>query len=235
MHTYYCPDSNDQQAMLTGDEFHHCAHVMRQKPGDLVRLVNGAGIYFQGTIREMQRSEALVSVERTWHEPAASYAIHLAIAPTKQINRLEWCLEKCTEIGIASITPIITTHSERRSLNLGRLQKILVSAMKQSGRAWLPKLYEPRPLATALREDRPGQQRLIAHLREDSVSLETNYLPGSSVFIIIGPEGDFSTDEISQAREFGFTPVSLGNSRLRTETAGVMACQTIHVINRMKC
>ncbi|MEN8116270.1 MAG: RsmE family RNA methyltransferase, partial [Bacteroidota bacterium] len=156
---------------------------------------------------------------------------HIVIAPTKNIDRFEWFLEKCTEIGIDEITPILSEHSERKVIKPGRLEKIVVSAMKQSVKAYLPKLNELTSFNDLVKtSDAPA--KFIAHCNGgEKPHLKNNIEPGKNVLILIGPEGDFSPAEVELAKENGFKEISLGTSRLRTETAGVVACHIVNLIN----
>jgi len=159
------------------------------------------------------------------------HSLHLAVAPTKNIDRFEWFLEKATEIGVNEITPIICEHSERKVLKMDRLQKVVQSAMKQSLRTYLPILHEPVPFKDLMEKDHSGIL-FIAHCQEEEkLELKRRVAPDKKITILIGPEGDFSPSEIDLAYEKGFLSVSLGESRLRTETAAIYACTTVAVLN----
>ena len=155
----------------------------------------------------------------------------MAVAPTKNIDRFEWFLEKSTEIGIDEITPLLTEHSERKIIKPERLEKVIIAAMKQSLKAYKPKLNELTPFRKIIAAN-SFEEKYIAHCYDgEKQGLKTIAGKGKNILILIGPEGDFSTDEIKVARETGFTEISLGNSRLRTETAGVVACHIINLVN----
>lgn len=234
MHLFYTIGVNGNVAMLSEEESWHCAKVLRMSDGDLVMLTDGLGNLYEGKLVKVHPKGSLAEiVKTTLKHGTLKWNLHIAIAPTKSLDRLEWFLEKATEIGIQTITPIICDHSERDVVKLPRLEKILVSAMKQSMRAYLPTLKEPRRFRQLIMDNHPGQ-RFIAYCPTGlEESLAKKYLPGSDVTIAIGPEGDFSPDEFERAKQSGFVPVSLGPSRLRTETAGIVACHSINVLNEL--
>ena len=160
------------------------------------------------------------------------FHIHIGIAPTKNIERIEWFLEKCTEIGIDEISFLQCQRSERKQVNMERVEKVVISAMKQSGKAWLPILHPLTSYPTVIQNTDSNQQLFVAHLADDNrVELKDNVQAKGKYFILIGPEGDFTPEEISQALDKGFKPVMLGQSRLRTETAGIVACHTFQLMN----
>ncbi|MBE9491864.1 MAG: RNA methyltransferase, partial [Bacteroidetes bacterium] len=156
---------------------------------------------------------------------------HLAIAPTKNINRFEWFLEKATEIGIDEISPIICDHSERKTLKTDRLNKILITAIKQSIKVYLPKLNSPLTFNEFIQKPCSSFKFIACIDEEHQLNLKKAYQKGKDVVIIIGPEGDFSREEIKLAKELKYLPISLGKSRLRTETAAIVACHTIQLLN----
>lgn len=231
---FYAPDI-EKDNRLPEEESQHAVKVLRLKEGDEIEIVDGKGRFYHAeiTFPHAKRCEVrLLSVEEDFHPQPVH--LHIAIAPTKNMDRLEWFAEKVTEIGVGEITPLLCEHSERKVLKLERLEKILVSAMKQSKKAYLPKLNDLKKFSDFLKETSRGS-RYIAHCyEEDKRVLVKDYAPGSDVLVMIGPEGDFSEKEVAMALEAGFVPVSLGESRLRTETAGVVACHTIQLINQLK-
>jgi 16S rRNA (uracil1498-N3)-methyltransferase len=161
-----------------------------------------------------------------------NFEVHIAIAPTKNIERMEWFLEKATEIGVTRVTPLLCRYSERKEIKHDRLEKVMVSAMKQSLKAYLPKLDELTKFNELINQPFSGQ-KFIAHCDDQHRDLLRNLVePNRDYLILIGPEGDFSSEEIEMAMQAGFLPVSLGNSRLRTETAGVVACHTFNLLNQ---
>lgn len=230
MQLFYHPQisENDKQVSFPREESRHIAKVLRKKPGDTLHLTNGKGWIFETEIITADHNNCLASIVRSEKEPPPPYHLHLAVAPTKMNDRYEWFLEKAVEIGVHEITPVICDHSERKVVKLNRFERVLQSALKQSLHSLMPKLNEPVSFSEFLQKESSGQ-RFIAHCEEMgekaylSKSLETN----KPVIILIGPEGDFSTEEIKLATEKKWQPVSLGNSRLRTETAAIVACHTV--------
>ena len=173
----------------------------------------------------------MVSIENSKFKKPTDYQLHLAVAPTKMNDRYEWFLEKATEIGITSITPIFCDHSERKNVKLDRFEKILQSAMKQSLHLYLPTLNQPMSFKDYINQDFSGDL-FIAHCEEtDKKSLKNEIKPNTEITILIGPEGDFSVNEIETAIKNKFIPVTLGNTRLRTETAAIVACHSVAFIN----
>lgn len=234
MHLFYAPDSDTSIVELPPDEARHCVQVLRHRAGDAIHWVDGKGSRFSGHIIEAgKRSCKLEVTERYHHYGRRPFRLHLAVAPTKQIDRVEWLLEKATEIGVDEITLLLCTHSERRRVRLDRLQKIIVSAMKQSLKAYLPALNDLTPFPQFIENFQTGTQAFIAYVDTDQTQhLKDHFLPGQDVCILIGPEGDFHPEEVNLALEGGFQQVSLGPSRLRTETAGMMACTIANLANQ---
>lgn len=235
MNLFYTTTINDKLASLPEDEARHCLQALRHKVGDTIYITDGKGNLFEARIVEAGKKKCSAFLEKTM--PAAiprNHYLHLAIAPTKNITRLEWFLEKATEIGIDEITLLVSEHSERRKLRLDRLEKILVSAMKQSLKANLPRLNDRVGFQEFIRQPlEPGMEKYMAYLGPGVKGpLKDNYQAGRSVCILVGPEGGFSPAEAQAALSAGFIPVSLGPSRLRTETAGIVACHTINLLNQ---
>lgn len=233
MQLFYTKDISNDLAILDPEESRHCLQVLRKRTGDVITLVDGEGMFYEAEIVEGNKKNCVCRIRRSWAEARGTAAIHIAIAPTKNINRLEWFLEKAAEIGVDRITPILCRHSERKTIRPERLEKLLLSAMKQSIRARLPQLAELTDLADLLKEEATKEsQKFIAYIDKNvNLPLRENYVSGRDVCILIGPEGGFSPEEASLAQQHGFVPVSLGPHRLRTETAGLFACVAIHVIN----
>ena len=205
---------------------------MRLEKGDEITLVDGRGGLFTAQIADPNPKRCLVEViQSELNFGMKNYRIHIAIAPTKNMDRMEWFLEKATEIGIDRITPLLCRYSERKEVKLDRLEKVIVSAMKQSLKAYLPKLDDLTKFSDFIKQPFEGQ-KFIAHCEEQHRELLKNaIIPSGNYLILIGPEGDFSSEEIRMAIDAGFAPVSLGDSRLRTETAGVVACHTFNLLN----
>ena len=221
----------DADIQFSKDESRHISKVLRKSVGDVLHITNGQGWLFKAelTVTNIKNCEAkIIDAELQVKRP---YELHLAVAPTKMNDRYEWFLEKATEIGIDSITPIICDNSERRIIKKDRFERILQSAVKQSLNCYFPVLNEALPFHNFIADDFSGQ-KFIAHCEDtDRKSLKHELHPHQSVTILIGPEGDFSKSEIKSAMANGFMPVSLGNSRLRTETAAIVACHSVAFAN----
>jgi 16S rRNA (uracil1498-N3)-methyltransferase len=216
---------------LSPEESSHCIRVLRLHIGDFIYLTNGKGDLCKAEIIDENSKCCCVNISETISEyNKRSYKLHIAIAPTKNIDRVEWFLEKATEIGIDEITPIICQHSERRKINIERLNKIITSAMKQSLKAYHPLLHEETNFEKFISQEFSGE-KYIGYCGENTSKLKDIYEKGKDAIILIGPEGDFSKEEVNFANEKGFTPINLGINRYRTETAAVVACHTIHLLN----
>ena len=232
MQLFYTPDIA-VRSELPEEEAGHCIRVLRLTEGDVISLTDGKGFFYKAEITRAHHKHCEVEiVETVQQEPLWNFGLHIAVAPTKNMDRMEWFVEKATEIGIDSITCLACRHSERKELKLPRLEKILVSAMKQSQKAILPRLEGMTPFAAFVKQPFEGR-KFIAHCEPGKKQLiKQLYQPGENALILIGPEGDFSPEEIELALQNGFEPISLGESRLRTETAALAACQTLHVLNQ---
>jgi len=235
MQLFYTVNIDNQLATLEAEEARHL-QVLRKKVGDQIHLVDGKGFFHLAEVVELNKKNAQLKIISSERQIPSPFSLHIAIAPTKNIARLEWFLEKATEIGIQEITPIYCEHSERKRIRLDRLEKIILSAMKQSNRAYLPQLNEEATFKQFVQMQKENQSlKYIAHCEEEEkVKLYNNYQAGKDVLVLIGPEGDFSPSEIELAKNVGFVGVSLGKARLRTETAGMVACHTIQLINQAK-
>lgn len=234
MNLFYTPDIVGQYYTLSPEESKHCIRVLRFTEGEPVSLVDGRGNWYNGVIdRPDARGCGVKVLEKMTNYGRRSFRLHLAIAPTKNIDRIEWMLEKCTEIGIDEITLLNTEHSERKVVKEERLEKVIIAAMKQSLKAYLPKLNSLTEFRTFIASC--GEvQKLIAHCHEgEKKRLDEVYQMGNDVVILIGPEGDFSEAEVALAERHRFIPVTLGTSRLRTETAGLVACHSVNFMNRI--
>ncbi|NCA75398.1 MAG: 16S rRNA (uracil(1498)-N(3))-methyltransferase [Alphaproteobacteria bacterium] len=218
---------------LSEEESWHCAKVLRLRKDDSLHLTEGQGSLYRARILDINSKSCRILIEHCDPKREKPPSLHIAIAPTKNSDRFEWFLEKATEIGIGSVTPILCDHSERLVIKKDRLEKILIAAMKQSQRLWLPVLNDVSRF-TDLIAAACSKQRYIAHCGNDNQkALSHLYIPHSEVTILIGPEGDFSDQEITHAKQAGFVPVSLGNARLRIETAGIVAAHTINLLDQM--
>ncbi len=232
MQIFYAPNINGNTYTLPEEESKHCIRVLRLNTGDELTLIDGKGNLFTATIAtpNPKRCEVIVTDVKTEYGKRNFY-LHIAIAPTKNIERLEWFLEKATEIGIDEITPILCERSERKVVNNERLEKIIVSAVKQSIKAYVPRLNPMIPLKQLLAQN-PEGQKFIAHCNSWELPLlKNNANPNSRVTLLIGPEGDFTPNEVDLSITRGYQEISLGSSRLRTETAGLVACHTINIMN----
>jgi len=233
MQLFYNPqlDQSASQFMFSEEESKHLIKVLRKKEGDLVHITNGKGYLFEAKIISADTKKCKAEVIDTNKIHQKMHWFHLVVAPTKMNDRFEWLLEKATEIGVNEITPIICNNSERKIVKIERMEKVILSAMKQSLQTYLPKLNAPISYKEFLTKTHKGLL-FIAHCEEDEkLELKRRVAPDKDVTILIGPEGDFSQSEIKQAYESGFLPVSLGENRLRTETAAIVACTTVNMIN----
>ena len=235
MQLFYTPniEKTDKQIIFSKDESRHIAKVLRKNQGDILKVTNGKGFLFTAEIIEANPKQCLAKIIKVEEEVSKPYRLHLVVAPTKMNDRYEWFLEKATEIGIDEITPIICDHSERKTIKLNRYERVLQSAMKQSLHYRLPVLNEAIDFSEFITTKIEGQ-KFIAHCEEDipRISLKNEAKEKETVTILIGPEGDFSPEEIKLALENEWRAVSLGDSRLRTETAAIVACHTIALINQ---
>ena len=231
MALFYVP--NPTSNVLPEEESQHAVKVLRLQSGEQIEIVDGVGGFYKARITNPHPKHCgFEVVEQKTGFGKRNYKLHVAIAPTKNIERLEWFIEKATEIGIDEITPVICRFSERKVVKEERLEKIIVSAAKQSVKAYFPQL---NPLSTFAELVKKNQttQKFIAHCyQENKRLLQAEIVKGSDVLVLVGPEGDFSREEVEMAISCGFIPVSLGESRLRTETAGVVAVHTVAVINQ---
>ena len=265
MHIVYAPDIHESDYTLNKEESYHIIKVLRQRIDDKLILIDGKGNYYSAIITYNDPKACTVKIMETHKDIEKGYKLHIAIAPIKNMERLEWFIEKSVEIGIDEITPMICSHSERKTLRMDRLEKICIAAMKQSIKATLPKINSPTLFKDLIHKPIEGQ-KFIAYCQEmdyksisstnnsisstnnsftstdnsisstdksipTNIHLKSKYIKGNNVIVLIGPEGDFSPDEIASAITAGFEAISLGPSRLRTETAGIVACHTINLIN----
>jgi 16S rRNA (uracil1498-N3)-methyltransferase len=233
MQLFYFKDISESSTSFHFDkeESKHITKVLRKKEGDILFVTNGLGFLFTTEITIASDSKCTIKINSFEKSETPKSRLHLAVAPTKMNDRYEWFLEKATEIGIHEITPIICEHSERKIIKTERFEKLLISAMKQSNQYFLPQFNEPIALKSFLKKEFKGQ-KFIAHCEEtQKQSLKTKLQKEEDVLILIGPEGDFSSKEIELALENNYIPVSLGNTRLRTETAAVVACHSVVFTN----
>jgi 16S rRNA (uracil1498-N3)-methyltransferase len=232
MELFFAGSTDGDELVLSREESHHAIHVKRKKAGDAIYITDGKGSLVTGLIRVADSSGCTVEVTaRHSGLPAMQYTLHIAVSPTKNIDRFEWFIEKATEVGITQITPVIAARSERRHINADRLNKLMIAAAKQSGRVVLP-VVNPMISFADLISGAQADICCIAHCNEPvGKRLKDIYSRNKSWCILIGPEGDFTPDEVKAAALAGFEPVSLGSFTLRSETAALMACCTIAVLN----
>lgn len=232
---FYVPNAAHEHE-LPQEEATHALRVLRLKEGDEMFLMDGRGCFYRARVTLSNNHHCLYAIEEVLpQQPTWQAHIHLAIAPTKMIDRIEWMVEKAVEVGVDEISFIDCKFSERRSIRIDRIEKIVVAAMKQSRKAWLPRVNELVSFRDFVKAERPGM-KFIAHCYEEVPRVDLfNTLHSSKpqpVTIMIGPEGDFSIDEVRDALSSGYQPVSLGTSRLRTETAGLSAVMMAHLFLR---
>ncbi|MCF0180765.1 MAG: 16S rRNA (uracil(1498)-N(3))-methyltransferase [Muribaculaceae bacterium] len=238
MHLFYCPDIATT-LHLSEEESHHCVKVLRLVEGDEVDIVDGNGTWHHARITMAHQKRCAVEIVGSESRPPHwPHRIVVGIAPTKAIDRIEWMVEKTTEMGIDRIIPLQCCHSERKEVKTERLRKILVSAMKQSLKATLPQLDKMTPVMQVIAMPFQGK-KFIAYCdmtlpREQRKSFAQEYDSTQDTLVLIGPEGDFSPEEVAAALKAGFVPVTLGESRLRTETAAVQVVASCHTINQLK-
>ncbi|PCJ25813.1 MAG: 16S rRNA (uracil(1498)-N(3))-methyltransferase [Flavobacteriales bacterium] len=232
MQLFYTPDiTNEKSYTLSESESKHAVRVLRLKNSDTITLIDGKGTFYNTIIVNDNPKKCEVSITNTNKESTLKPTLHIAIAPTKNNDRTEWFVEKCTEIGINQITPMLCKHSERKKIKLERYVKTAVSAMKQSLKATLPILCELTKFSDVVNQSFQ-EKKYIAHCYNEKQKHFKDILQKrENSLILIGPEGDFSQEEIALAIEKGFEPITFGASRLRTETAGVVACTIFNLMN----
>jgi 16S rRNA (uracil1498-N3)-methyltransferase len=228
---FYAPDIEKNPA-LPENESKHCTQVLRLKSGEKILITDGKGYTYEAVLQDIKSRNCKVEIaNKRFQLPCFFEKIHIAVAPTKNPDRTEWLVEKATETGISEITFLRCRRSERKEINLERMKKVAVSAMKQSQKALLPEISEMTDLEKFVSRDLNGI-KMIAHCEgSERPYIKKVYHAHTDTVILIGPEGDFTPEEIKMAVDNGFIPVSLGNSRLRTETAALTACLAIHIIN----
>ena len=232
MNLFYQPGIPEGMLYLDADESKHCVKVLRKKSGDAIGITDGKGFFYDAIITKANPTQCFFEIRHREPSPRKDYFIHIAISPTKNADRIEWFVEKATELGIDRITLMECKNTERSFVKTERLMKVAVSAMKQSVKAIVPAIDDHLLQFTEVVEQCQEQEKCIAfvdpgntlHLR-DAVTAKRSYC------VLIGPEGDFSADELATATGYGFRKVSLGPSRLRTETAGVAACHVLNLVN----
>ena len=230
-HSFFCPNIND--CFLSEEESNHAVRVLRLKTGDKITVIDGKGMRILAEITTANKKRLEFKICETTKIDQVRKGIHIAIAPTKNMDRFTFFVEKTIEIGIDRITPILTKNSERKNLNIEKVRKGAIGALKQSGNLYLPLIDDLTEIGTFIDSVENEEQKFIGHLEEDGEkkALKNEINVDKKVIILIGPEGDFTPEEIKLAKQNNFTPVSLGESTLRTETAGIVACHTVHIIS----
>lgn len=238
MKRFYSNNIQNNFIYLIDEEAQHCTKVLRGKINDKIEVLNGNGILYEGKISNLQRHEVQIKISKILKEEKENQnKLSIAICPTKNPSRLEWFLEKATEIGIVNIFPILSDRTEKESIKQERLQQIIISAAKQSGQLFFPTLHTIQPIKELINnKNLKFSQLFIAHCEEEAQKnhLKNSYKKGENALLLIGPEGDFTPKEIELAINNNYIPVSLGNSILRVETAGVVACSIVQLLNE-KC
>lgn len=229
---FYCPDI-EANPVLPESDSNHAVRVLRMREGEILQVIDGRGHAYDCRLINANSKKATVEVISKRDMPLPwNYEVTVAVAPTKSMDRMEWMVEKLTEIGINRIVPLRCEHSERKELKTERLEKVAIAAMKQSLKAVMPRIDNMTPMLDFLAQPLAGQ-KFIAHCDDGYArkELACQYQAGQSAIILIGPEGDFSPKEITAAIEAGFKPIALGANRLRTETAAIVAVDTCHILS----
>lgn len=234
MHLFYCNNILAGVAVLSPEESAHCIRVLRLAEGDVVKIIDGTGSSYDAEIAVPDSKKCELKIIQSYVNPTPrNFKIHIVIAPTKNMDRFEWFVEKAVEIGVDVITPVICERSERRVLKTDRLHKLIISTMKQAMILNYPRLDELNSLDSFFKSlNNQTENRFIAHcFPEEKILLSKAIQRDKDAVILIGPEGDFTLNEVKKAMANHFIPVSLGTNRLRTETAGIVACHSINFIN----
>ncbi len=231
MNLFYQPEIRNGILNLDAEESRHAVRVLRMKEGGAIELTDGNGYFYSATITFANPKKCEFEIVGKRNVPKRDFEIHIAMAPTKNMDRMEWFVEKATEIGIDEITFLLTKNSERKAINLDRIKKIATSALKQSQQAWLPIINTIIPFKDILTAS--SNQKFIAYVDASNPKhLQALAEKAKSYLVLIGPEGDFSKEELSMALQYGFEKVSLGTNRLRTETASIVAVHTLRLVNQ---
>ncbi|MCK5821653.1 MAG: 16S rRNA (uracil(1498)-N(3))-methyltransferase [Bacteroidales bacterium] len=232
MNLFYSDNISQGYCVFPEIESRHLIKVMRKTTGDQVFFVDGKGGYYEGVIHDPHPKRCLIQItNKKTDYGKKNYSLHMAVAPTKNIDRFEWFLEKATEIGVDRISPVLSFHSERKQIKPDRLNRVLTAAMKQSLKAYHPVLEELTSFKEFISRDFTGQKYIPHCNSTDLVSISSVLKPGTDALIMIGPEGDFSLEEVEMAEKNGFIGISLGKSRLRTETAAIIATHSVYFVN----
>lgn len=230
MNVFVCEEINGDQGFLLPDEAYHCYKVLRKVPGDEITMIDGKGNFYHSVIRQISKNSCETEIIDRRQEVDKGYYLHMIVAPTKNISRFEWFLEKSIEIGIDEITPVLCEHSERNRIKTDRLNRIAIGAVKQSLGARFPKLNPLTPISDIMKNVQ-ADYKICAHLMPDQKHLKNTVKKNHHYAVLIGPEGDFSTIELDMLKENHWNFAILGQKRLRTETAAVVATQIINGIH----
>jgi 16S rRNA (uracil1498-N3)-methyltransferase len=229
LHTFF--QTNVSTGIFLPEESKHAIRVLRLQQGDEIRISDGKGKIYSAKISTTESGKCAFEIVSTVSVPPRNFSIHLAISPTKNIDRIEWLVEKSVEIGVEKISFLLCATSERKTVNMERIDKVVISALKQSQQAWLPQINQITPFSEFISKSKEAQ-RFIAHVDSTNpILLANSAKPGVDYVVVIGPEGDFNDKELATALSAGFTKVSLGPNRLRTETAGLVAVAAINQVN----
>lgn len=231
MFVFYCTEIQGNTICLTGDDARHCAKVLRKRPGDSILLTDGCGTLAQATLTHVSPTDCVAEVAERKLVPPRSISLHLAVAPTKNADRMEWLVEKAVELGVERISFIICDHSERRRIDLDRMRRIAIAALKQSQTAWLPELQVISFSDFVHQADLPARRYVAWCDDQNTAQLVDETWHDEEVLLLIGPEGDFSTEEINLCKSLNYKEIKLGSRRLRTETAALYGCFTIAAKN----
>jgi 16S rRNA (uracil1498-N3)-methyltransferase len=236
MHLFF--DKNIDEGLKTGsenklpaEEAKHAIKVLRLRVGDEIYLTNGRGLKAKAVVAETNKKAVSYRILEMMHQDRRAFSLHMVVAPTKNIKRFEWFLEKATEVGIEEITPVFSFHSERREIKTARSEAVIAAAVKQSLKAWHPLLNQPLKFKDFIKKPVEGQKFIAHYTGPEQLKLSKAVEPGQKVTVLIGPEGDFSREEVEQSIEAGYIPVSLGDTRLRTETAALAAVFITNIVN----
>lgn len=232
---FYAPEIATTGVLPESDS-QHCVRVLRMRVGDELEVIDGRGNRYRCVLTDAHSKHAAVEIVQSYAMPLSWHQhITIAVAPTKHIDRMEWMVEKLTEIGVNRIIPLLCQRSERKEIKVERLEKIAISAMKQSLKSVLPEILPMTPIQQVL-HDYTDVQRYIAYCNDavERKTLAREYHPQQSCIAMIGPEGDFSPEEVASALDAGWQPVTMGDNRLRTETAAIVACDTFHILDQIQ-
>jgi 16S rRNA (uracil1498-N3)-methyltransferase len=232
---FYQPEISNGLFFLDHDESKHCARVLRKRPGEVIQVTDGKGTCYAVSLTDVDQHKCSFTIQSKKIQERPNYSIHLAISPTKNADRMEWMVEKCVEVGVDTITFIQCRNTERKVFKTDRVERIALSAMKQSQRYFMPTIEPLLPFKEFTNQQQDHTEKFIAYVdRTNPNHLFHSAIPGQHYVILIGPEGDFTEEELRLAKASGFKKVSLGRYRLRTETAGLTACQILNLVHLME-